>query len=351
MQRATDSPATYGASNGAPETPPPETPPPEAPSETEGRDTESREIYVASREPYVPRVPASQGDRVPAAQGDQHPTRTDPAGDATRPRVDALTAVLRYPLLLLIPVVILAAAAYALVRQHPTTWTAEAQVLMQQPAPTSSAALPGVVQAELSLAPVYARELDFDPVVVPLAQHFHMAPGAVAADLSATPVPNSPIIRIDASARSSRTAIALANDAATKLSAFVSTQVQSTAGNSSLLLRYQQASAAYESALTHERRMVAAHSARSPAVVKAIAAADVAQLRQRVLASEYQSLTGQGPTSPGLGVFQRATAASSNQRSNLEIYLFAGVLAGLVIGVALATLAANRGRPRTALAS
>src|SRR5579875_842002 len=149
------------------------------------------------------------------AEPQPRPAEIEPHGSAaTRARVDALTAALRYPLLVILPVIVLVPAAFVLATRHNPTYTAESQVLMQQPAPTQAAALPGVVQAELSLSPVYARELQFDPVIVPLARRFHTTPAAIASRISATPVPNSPIIRIDATSRSPAGAVALANAAA-----------------------------------------------------------------------------------------------------------------------------------------
>jgi hypothetical protein len=260
----------------------------------------------------------------------------------TRPRVDALTAALRYPLLVILPVILLVPAAYVLATHRKATYTAEAQVLMQQPAPTEAAALPGVVQAELSLSPVYARELQFDPVIVPLARRFHSTPAAIASRLSATPVPDSPIIRIDASSPSGASAVALANAAAQKLSTFISTQAQSDASAQVLLGRYRQATVIYQRDLARQRQLSRSHSSTDPQVISAATATQVAQQREQTLAGEYQAAAGSAQTTPTLGVFALASGASSNRTSNIEIYLFAAVVAGLVIGFALATLLANR---------
>jgi hypothetical protein len=307
-------------------------------------EEEQRGEEAPDAEAVQPAEPIPAGEQVSAAPtaGNAAPVRLEPVPAAPRPRIDAITAALRYPWLVILPMILLVPAAYVLAtRKHPT-YTAEAQVLMQQPAPTQAAALPGVVQAELSLSPVYARELQFDPVIVPLARRFHTTPAAIAARISATPVPSSPIIRIQASAGSSATAVALANAAAQRFSAFVTAQAQSSGSAPGLLQRYRQAAAAYETALVHQRQLMRTHSAGDPAVIAAMAATQVAQQREQTLASQYQAAAGSSQTTPGLGVFALAGSASSNRTSHLEIYLFAAAVAGLVIGLALATLVANR---------
>ncbi len=89
----------------------------------------------------------------------------------------------------------------------------------------------------------------------------------------------------------------------------------------------------------------------NPALQQAAAATQAAQLHVTTLANQYQSLQAAQQSAPTLSVFESAASATSNRTSNLEIYVFGGVVAGLVIGAALATLIANRRTWRTAPAA
>jgi hypothetical protein len=86
----------------------------------------------------------------------------------------------------------------------------------------------------------------------------------------------------------------------------------------------------------------------NPALLQAAAATQIAQLHETTLANQYQGLQAAQQNAPTLSVFESAPGASSNRKSNLEIYVFGGVVAGLLIGAALATLLANRRTWRTA---
>ncbi len=265
-------------------------------------------------------------------------------------RVDAVTAMLRYPLLVIIPVIVLAAVGYVLAGKKHTTYKAESQVLIGQPAPGSAGELPGIVEAEQSLAGIYAREIDFDQVLVPLAHQLNTSPADVASRLSASPDPQSPLIRIFSTGRTSSEAVALANGAATKFAASMNAITQNNGPTNQASTSYQRAVITYQRALAKQHRIqqqitnngsdVSASS--NPALMQAIVATQVAQLHQATLATQYQNLLSTQGSAPTLSVFESAAGATTNHASNLEIYVFGGVIAGLLIGGALATLVANR---------
>lgn len=330
-----------GAPNG--ETPDAERPESEAP---EGELPEGEAPEAATAEAGPPEAEGEGPSReLKRAEAQPLPVVDRPPelrSGSVAPRVDALTAALRYPLLIIVPTLLLGAFGYFLAHRKPVTYKASAEVLLQQPPATDSAALPGVVQAELSLTPVYARELDFDPVLVPLARKLHTTPLDVANHLSATPIPSSPIIRVDATGRTAAAAVTLANGAATQLSKLVTSQATSTAGASGILHRYQSAVAAYQLARAHEQQLAQGHSPSDPAVVQATVAMQVAQLRQNMLGAAYQADVGMSQSTPTLNVFAFAGGATNDRNSNREIYVFVGIVAGLLIGLALATLLATR---------
>jgi hypothetical protein len=265
-------------------------------------------------------------------------------------RVDAVTAMLRYPLLVIVPVIVLAVVGYVLSGKKHATYKAESQVLIGSPSPGTSGELPGVVQAEQALAGIYAREIDFDQVLIPIARKLGTSPAAIASRLSAAPDPQSPLIRIFATGPNSANAVALANGAATKFAASMNRIAQNDASASQAGTSYRGAVIAYQKALAKQHQIQQrltnsgsdTSTSSNPALLKAIVATQVAQLHQSTLASQYQSLLATQSNSPTLSVFETAAGATTNHQSNVEIYVFGGVLAGLLIGGALATLLANR---------
>jgi capsular polysaccharide biosynthesis protein len=263
--------------------------------------------------------------------------------------VDAITAMIRYPLLVIIPALIIGVLGAVLANRKITTYTAGSQILVGSPAPGTAGELPGVVQAEQSLASIYAREIDFDAVVRPMARRFHASRADIASRLSATPLPDAPIIKIAATADTPRRAIGLANGAGAKLASFVNHQTQSAAPANTAFGSYQQAATALARARAHQQQI--AHMSLPPnsrAVLNAAADVQVAQLVQSTVGSQYQNALGTQQNTPRLNLFQSATAADSNRKPTLEIYVFGGVVAGLVIGAALATLLARRNAIRAA---
>lgn len=267
------------------------------------------------------------------------------------PRVDAVTAALRYPLLVVLPMLLLGVLGGILGARKPTTYTAESQVLVGQPSPGTAGQLPGIVQAEQSLAGIYAREIDFDAVVVPIARRFHATPASIAASLSATPDPQSPIVRVFATAGSAARSIALANAAGAKFAAYITSLTQSSDPSDHVLNSYTQAATAYAQAKDKEQQLALTSRAPNSALVQADVAMQIAQLNESTLAAQYQSLVGTQQNTPALSLFEAAATATSNRKSNLELYVFGGVIAGLVLGAALATLVANRELVRNARAA
>ena len=271
-------------------------------------------------------------------------------------RVDAISAMLRYPLLVIIPILVLVAVGFALAGKKHTTYKAESQVLIGQPAPGTSGQLPGVVQAEQALAGIYAREIDFNQVLVPLARRQGTTPAAISSRLSAAPDPQSPLVRIFATGKSTADAVALANGAAAKFASAMNSINQSNGSTNNAFGSYQGAVIAYQRALAKQRQIQEKltnagenpSTSTDPSLLKATVATQVAELHQTTLATQYESLLATQNNAPRLSVFQSAVGATTNHASNLEIYVFGGVVAGLLIGAASATLLANRRRWRDA---
>ena len=140
------------------------------------------------------------------------------------------------------------------------------------------------------------------------------------------------------------------NGAAAKFAASMNRIAQNDASATQTGTSYKSAVIAYQKALAKQHQIqqnlantgADTSASSNPALLKAIVATQVAQLHQTTLASQYQSLLATQSNSPTLSVFETAAGATTNHQSNVEIYVFGGVLAGLLIGGALATLLANR---------
>ncbi len=287
-------------------------------------------------------------DRGAPANGRAHEL---PASRPLYDRVDAITAALRYPLLVILPLLILGGLGAVLAHRAKPSYSAESQVLVGEPAPASSGQLPGVVQAEQSLAGIDAREITFAPIVDPLARRLHTTPGAIASRLSASPLPGAPIIKVDATGPDRGSSLALANAAGKKLAQFVNSQGSDKSVTNRAMGNYQQAATALAQARAKESAVNQSHpgSPNDPAVVAAQEKVQIAQLMANVQANQFQGALVTQQNLPTLTMFRSASSASSNRTSNLELYAFGGAIAGLVIGVALATLLANRRAARAAL--
>ena len=94
------------------------------------------------------------------------------------------TALRRYPILALLPVVVLAAAGITLGLRRPPTYTASTTINVGAP-DINSQATPGYVLAEQTLASAYSREVTSQFVVNPVARQMHVSPcrGRLASEL------------------------------------------------------------------------------------------------------------------------------------------------------------------------
>jgi hypothetical protein len=220
------------------------------------------------------------------------------------------------------------------------TYTATAQVVVEPLAP-SVVQLSGAVQAAEDLATNESRLIDSDGITAPLAQQFHTTGLHIANHLSATPVPNSTVIKITAESESSAGAITLANAAAERFSAYVSATLQNNTIANRLLKAYTAAALAYRRASDTQQRAHGKGSSKQ-AALETGAAVDAAQIREQALSHQYEVLVQSHSTAPTVAPFVLASIATSDRSSKLQTYGFAGVLVGLLIGCALVTLLANR---------
>lgn len=265
------------------------------------------------------------------------------AGEA--PRVGVLESVRRHPILALAPVVLLVVLATALGLARSPTYTADARLAVGRLDVTSSGALAGFTEATTALASAYSRSITADPVVRTLARRLRTSRGDVRGSLSASPIPDGPLMRVRAVGSSAKEAELIANQAATALVAYIQKANRSNPDGARLLREFRSsvvdalAKDAIGARLAHARRSGAPVS-----LVKlrgASADAQVAEIRRDSLRAQYRTSTQGAPGATQLELLANASTAISDRKSTFELYVFVGLLAGAIVGFGLATLRAN----------
>jgi len=262
------------------------------------------------------------------------------------PRPTVAQAVLRYWFLVLIPVVLLAGAGVALALRHRPSYTSEATLNVGRPDP-SSPAFGGYVTAAAGLATVYSREIGAPGVIWPVSKELQLSQGVVATSLSATPIPDSPIIRIIAKAPAAPTAQAIANAGASALTGYVTSTNRQDPDATRLFGEYQNLAsqkAQNDQQLAQDNQTLNSqpgNSALRAKIARETAKASVFALRLSALNGAYTSAEDNQASANIITPLTPAAAASSDRSSKAQKLGGAGLLAGLVIGVALAMWRAN----------
>lgn len=260
------------------------------------------------------------------------------------PRASTLGAIRQHPILAVFPVLVLVMVALALGLTRPPKYTAESKLAIGRIDVSAPGALAGFSQATEALASTYSRAIDATAVLTPVAQRLMTTPGALRTQLSATPVPESPVFVIRAVSESDDAAVSLANAAADSLIQYVRDLNRSNPDSDRLYRNFRDVSLRVSS-LKGRVKKLAAEAATDKdreelEELKAVVQAD--SLRLDAIKSNYiASLEGQGNTVL-VQVLTGATFASDDQLSRLQIYVFLGLVAGVLTGAALATLRANR---------
>jgi capsular polysaccharide biosynthesis protein len=283
------------------------------------------------------------------------PTRIRPAPQRDAP-VSPLRAVLLHPIVAIVPVVLLVVAAIAVAHTRAPTYTAESRVAIGSFSPSQSDA-PGAAYAGTQFASAFSRAITAHDVVVPVAHATGLPPGVVAGRVSATPVPDSPLLRISATGTSSAQAIKLANAATDSLLSYVRRADASGDQAQALLDQFHtaQASAARADDRVSVRQRAVdrspdSHSARR-ALTKSQTRADTLDLRARALRAAYLQQAQSETSGIPVRTLNSAGSATSDAAKTLKLVVTIAVLAGLVVGVALATaIEATRTSRRSARA-
>jgi Mrp family chromosome partitioning ATPase len=247
-------------------------------------------------------------------------------------------AVRRHPVLAVAPLVVLTALGILYGLSRNPVYTAETRMYVQVPSGEPSS-LFAATDAAAGLASAYSRAVDATSVTAAVARDLRNDPTAASGSASATPLPDSPIVKVTANASTARGAVRLANVSADELSRYINDLNASNTASRYALAAFSAATrrvARARATLVDAQRAVAALATTTAKqqLESARAAYEVAQLRQAAAKARFTSL--QSSQQPSLEPLRRATGATDDRTSKLELYGFAGFLAGALAGCALA---------------
>jgi hypothetical protein len=264
----------------------------------------------------------------------------------TRPeRVGVLQAVRRYPLMTILPMVLLAALGGALGYVRKPTYKATAQLVVGELNVSNPAAIGSVVQASESLASVYSRRINATSVRAEIGRT--VGPEGESVTVSSTPVPDSPIVKVSAKANDEHTAVTVANAASRALENNARQLDDPAGGSSAVFDRFRTTSLKVTQQQTVVRRLKqnlarSGTSENQRALNTAQAELDTLKLQRDGLRTNYQSSQQTGRSTPALSSFAEATHGTSDRSSAVQVLVLLGLIAGAALGAALATFRLNR---------
>jgi capsular polysaccharide biosynthesis protein len=276
-------------------------------------------------------------------------------------------SALHHPFLVVVAAVIGLLVGTAIGYEHTATYTADAQLMVGRASSLAQDEIPGLAVAEQELSSDYARLGNSTDVVSATEANLHIA--SLPGTLSASPIAQSSIIDVQATAPSETEALKVANAGAAALETIV-TQV--TNDNQSQLTpivnAFEKTDSAYEQAtaqynlLQHQLNTFLGELGNHPAtpadkkyeaylnsqIAAAMTRADTDKLESGNYSNEYYAavppLQTQQEMVQRIGV---ATYSGSNRKSYTEAAALLGAVGGLVVGLAgAAWVDSRRGRRR-----
>lgn len=267
-------------------------------------------------------------------------------GPASRESVTVLDAVRRRPWAVAIPVVLLVALAVLAGLSRTPTYTADTSLSVGR-FDVSSASLPGFASAIQSLSSAYARLIGADAVVDPVARELRVSPRAVVANVSATPIPDSPLLNVEATAPTSARALKLSSLASDSLVNYISADASQAENTTTDTTQYRDLLLALSQAELQQKKLTSAYNERPGAAVRG--QLDQVSAQIKVLQLHIDAIHASAVSTPAIGaaagipsVIVRPRAAVSDRTPTLERYGFIGLAVGAVLGVAFALLLARR---------
>ena len=271
----------------------------------------------------------------------------------TPPYAGLTYALRRYWYVVLIVTALFTAAGIYGARQRTPVYTAEARLAVGR-VDTTPGTLSTFTGAAQALAAQYARSIGADGVTTRAARRLDVSPGRLAGRLNATPIPQSPVMRLMAKGSTANDAVRLANAGAAALIGYTTALNRSNPDADRLLRLYRETNArVLVLRRTLDRARKRHNTDPGPKTRRRLDAARVdlnaAQLQLDTLRETYdQTGRTQGSTSL-LQVLTPARAAASDRSRYVQTFGFVGFAVGLAVGVALAMLLATARMRRRAL--
>lgn len=253
------------------------------------------------------------------------PTVTQDPSPAERRRVGISEAVKKNWRIVMIPVVLFVVFAILISWARTPTYTAEATLNVGGTALPADQSVSNYVLAQQNLAAQYSRLVTANEVLAAAVSSTGLPPGRVFDHVSASPIPESSVFRVDATATSAGDAITIANAASASLIKYIAQSGQDTSATSRLLAQVRQAAEDVQNATS-------------------VGEKEAAQLRLETFRQLYQDRQAGLANSGIVQVLNVAGTASSDRSSVLQRLVFVGLLGGLAVGATLATFLANSDR-------
>ena len=262
------------------------------------------------------------------------------------PRIGPLEAVRSHKLLAVLPTLVLLVVALLYIQQRTPIYTAEARQTIGRIDVSAPGALAGFSSATRALASSYSRAVVAPEVVQPVARRTGLSPAQVRDRLSATPIPESSVIAVEGTGPSKADAIAVAGQGARALESYVARLNRSNPNGDRLFREFRQASLRLSRLRDRQAELrrglgsspSAADRERLSRVREQIAAAD---LSVEVAKGNYAVSRRSESNVSILQTISVPQTASSDRGERAQLALFVALAAGILMGIALASLRAN----------
>lgn len=262
----------------------------------------------------------------------------DVVGPGFLPRVGVIEGVRRHKLLAVLPVTLLVAGALFYGLYSTPTYRAEARQIIGRIDVNQPGALAGFTDATATLATSYSRAIYSSAVVDAVARRTGLTPDQVRARLGAYPIPESAVFVVAGKGPSESDAIKVAREGVRALQAYIE-EINTENPNAERLFReFEQA--ALERARLRDELQRARVGAGDSATIRADLAA--ANLEVGVARRNYGAATSSQSTVSLVQNLTLPESASNDRFERLQLVLFIAVAAGVLLGLALATLRANQ---------
>jgi hypothetical protein len=260
-----------------------------------------------------------------------------PSGPSALParRVGVAEAIGWHPITFAIPVVLITALAVLAGLARTPTYSAEAKLAIGGPA-----SLAGFAANSESLAAGYSQAMHSPGVTRLIRRELGASGREGGLSVSASSTTGSPVVRVQASDSSSSGATRLADAASVALIDYID-RINADRGAGRALLKEFQDATVRVNRLDARLKAMKKSDAGARSMNEARAARDTAALQAKAASSDYQTSQTNRASGARLRVLSPAGTAESDRVSRLELLIFIGLLVGVAVGAAAASLRAN----------